>query len=388
MNKRIKSILIVPTLMLAACSSVDVVNVKQAQELKDYGLVYNLPKTVIRISVEAEKTVFVKGPYADYAEKLLGINKVLTADKIEWSLSGFRIESHPEPDGDRYYLIRSRGKTAIENLSLSPEGFLVGINVQNRFSGKDNETGDALSHGPATDLQFTDLSVKNNFKEVKKTTYKEVKTDSTYKKIPVYHSSNERKTLEEKAEEAANFLVKLRKRRFKLLAGMSDRDPPEGEAINTMITELDKTEEEYVALFTGKKRSEKITRQFTFTPSDILEGKKIVLFRFSKEEGIITQDDTKGRPVAIEVTKAGNTGQIVQMIQNQEKLKEIKKGLYYRVPDNAVVRILDDATVLASKQIPVAQFGAVNVLPAKTFKKEGLVIEFYTEYGSIRSINK
>jgi hypothetical protein len=54
------------------------------------------------------------------------------------------------------------------------------------------------------------------------------------------------KSLEEKAEEAAAFIYKLRKRRFKLLVGQ-EQPVPDGNALDISIRELDELEKEYLS---------------------------------------------------------------------------------------------------------------------------------------------
>ena len=68
--------------LIAVCSATSVAQSTQkltAGKHNEYGLIYSLPVTHVRITVEAEKTVLKAGPFFNYAKKYLGVDNVVVA---------------------------------------------------------------------------------------------------------------------------------------------------------------------------------------------------------------------------------------------------------------------------------------------------------------------
>lgn len=381
MKKIGKILTISVSIIIAAstgCSHINVQSVKDVKEPSDYGIVYSLPANGLQISVIAEKTVHVKGPYSEFSEKFLGVHNIEILDKTEWKIENIRIQPFVYADTSATYLIESKGENALANISLTPEGFLCSINadcVQHESQEEVTNFSNQYSGN-----EFTDLSVKNYFKEVKKTSYREVKTDSTYKKIPEYHSMNERKSKEEKAEEAANFIFKLRKRKFKLMAGLSDITPP-ANGIDAMINELKELEASYVQLFTGYKYSEKIVRNFNYYPSP--GNSEEELFWFSKSNGVSDKKTDNSTPVKIMLSTISKPS---APDFSGESMKKKAKGLYYRTPALVNISIYDKDRTITSDKMLIAQFGNISILPVSVLKEEDAVLIFNPFYGSLTQI--
>ena len=89
------------------------------------GITYSLPRTGIRIYVKAVKEEFQPGPYAAYAEQLLGIQDVRTKPSVKWSIEDVKMETFSEPDPEEVH--KAMGEAAFL-VSLTPDGCLAGIN--------------------------------------------------------------------------------------------------------------------------------------------------------------------------------------------------------------------------------------------------------------------
>jgi hypothetical protein len=177
-------------------------------------------------------------------------------------------------------------------------------------------------------------------------------TDSTIIKVPVYKKQSQPKTTEEFAREAANELIKTRKRRLKILRGEYDFHP-DGEALKVMSALLSKQEAHYLALFIGTKQTEKKVYSFSIVPQSDNLSKDFGYF--SENKGI--QENGNGLPITIQLTKeqsVTNTGIVPDKAKNQ---------LYLRIPVQTNISVKLKNEVIASKVIPVYQFGNIQVLP-------------------------
>jgi len=328
--------------------------------IKQGSVIYALPKTTLKIDVEVRKTIYRKGPYQTYAEKYLGIKEGITEDKEEWSISNIEFNSYEEIDPEHYYVIEADGIFESNVLALSREGLIL---FANPVSYRELPTNVNLLPTKYEGVVFTDLSVKRNLKEVKDTMYRVVETDTAIIRIPFLHKEIVQKSLEEKAEEAANYIIKIRKRRFKLMSGQYDVFP-EGIALEFAVKELYKLEDEYMALFLGKTYSEVQHCTFEFVPEMNVADRASILFRFSPQKGILPENDLTGRPITIEAARTGKTDPLEPIVMEQGSEEQNIAKLYYRVPDLARVQITDEKNVLAKKKFLIYQFGKVLQLPS------------------------
>src|SRR3972149_2962472 len=229
-------------ILTISCKTVETVQqaypLNEAEKLNYAGTVYALPKTSILTKVEVTKHSFVKGPYHEYAKEFLGITGVRNADFTKYIISGVEINPLQNPDAQYYYIALENKELTGYLSTLKTKGIILEIPDHNSFAIKnDPHQKNTLPDKPL----YTDLSVKRNFREVYDTVYKTIIRDTVYKRIPVIETGMESKSIEQKAEEAANFIIKLRKRRFKLLTGQYDFYP-EGEALKFAKKELDSLE--------------------------------------------------------------------------------------------------------------------------------------------------
>ncbi len=110
-----------------------------ADPAKD-GIIYSLPRNVLRIEIDVVKKEEFKGPYSQYSTRLLGLTDVIQENTISFSLGDVRISSYAEPDPRLTYFIdlgNKSKKAASMLLALSDEGYITGFSeVQNADQGK------------------------------------------------------------------------------------------------------------------------------------------------------------------------------------------------------------------------------------------------------------
>ncbi len=320
---------------------------------------YALPVSKFAVTVSFKQEMYIPGPYYMYAKKYLGISDVITHSYNRWSITDINLTHYTEADPDYLFNIRGNAGSLFfqkieelcrNNLILLPADFATRQIFQN-ITGEINRN----------DTIFTDLSVKRNFEIKKGMSVSDVLPDSSY--ISPASSKVEFKSLEQKAEEAANFIIKIRKRRFKLIAGQYDY-MPDGEALGKAVEELNRTEEEYLSLFTGKTITTTLIRTFHFTPRDYDQSNKVILFRFSENAGILRDNVPGGKPFIIEAEDMNITKGIEL---NKINLETVQNKVYYRIPDQAVLRIYLGEQLLHEAKYPVCQFGTLvsTQLPVK-----------------------
>jgi len=239
-----KSIFVISLIaLLSSCGSTNMMQVtKLGSEPQEYiqRAISVLPQTVLSVKVEFEKETYIPGPYRLYTEKFLGLKDFIAEPGFSYRILNVDVQSFTEPDPEEFHSLNLiEGKMDWDQyLRLSKYGFIL-----DPSSNESQELSMEESGNFAETPFFTDMSVKRNLTEVTDTLYKTIISDSAYVRVPVLRKQREAKTIEQKAEEAANFIIKIRKRRFKLLAGQYDVFP-EGRALAISVEELDKLEKE------------------------------------------------------------------------------------------------------------------------------------------------
>lgn len=332
------------------------------------GITYSLPRTGIRVKVTATRTDFVAGPYALYAESLLGIQKAGLQSRVTWNIDDIELGTFAEPDPDQRY---QSGNLSAALLQLTPDGCLAAINAPEQPTlGQELVSNTFVLPAPKEIPAFTRLT--NNAE------------------------LTGRAPLEQRATAAAVAILKARQSRLDIVTGMLDEFHPDGEAYEQSLEELRHIEKSNLKLFTGITEHTTYTFYYDFIPA-AAGAKGEVIFRFDESLGFLPKTDFSGKPVMIDVEPvstvapgpatslsapaAGNTS------GGNTAVSPSGSNLYCRQPAPAEVRITRELTPIATGRLPIAQLGAVTPVP------EGLLngnyaILFWPETGAIKSVTK
>jgi len=387
------SLLIFITLILFSCNStkIYVQNIKNA-ELKSSGIVYSLPKTVIVVELELSTVTKFRGPFCNYAEKYLGGAKdVIMQDEIIKQVSGINITSYAIPDTNLIFKVNYAENSGVYNINLCKNGLLAGINLTEFYPdySETSNTESFINTDFKKAFSYSNYSLVPVLETKYDTLYKEVFVDSAYVKVPVVHKKLVNKSEETQAKELADQIFLLRDDKNALLKGENDGNIfPDGQALQVMLNELTKVENDYMSLFAGKIEESTRTYKFEFYPQTKDTIQEVELFRLSQKYGILPVGDFNGKPVTIRITPE-NFSKPVEKYSASKKNAGLNttNSFVYRIPDQANVEILINSSPIARNNIQIAQYGSLNTIPAEIFKQD-TQIEFFSEYGSIKSIKK
>lgn len=350
-------------LLTASCATqrsapikVNVVKTSSLTNATTGAVVYHLPQTVLRVEVEVEKAIMKAGPFYRYSERLLNISDVVMEDGEEWRIKSLKVIPIGRTNYSQSYAIQMTGPGSAQNVLLNNEGVLCGINLP------ENSCTDVPSakYEHAQELQSADV----NFNGVPKLE-KLLKQTSTAAM----------------AEEAANYIYKIRKRRSKIFSANYAVLPPDGLSLELTKAEMDSLESEFIELFTGKKEVMTIKRVFEYVP-DRVNPESSVLFRFSTKSGIVDRMDLSGAPIYIEVKNL-----VTPELPNQETKKEDNtNGLYYCNPGKAAVRLVDRNILMFEEELDIAQFGQILSMPAALLGRKQVQIELSPVTGAVKKI--
>ncbi|MDR2910350.1 MAG: DUF4831 family protein [Bacteroidales bacterium] len=333
------------------------------------GITYALPRTGIRLKVNIVKETFEPGPYAPYAEQLLGITGAKTRSSARWYIKDVAIETFSEPDPDHVY--RAVGNASFL-LNLTNSGVLAGINTNNTVNGKTAViTNNLISNQISEDVfQFSSFNYTPMYEQ----------GDSTNNYQPI------RVNINQKAAEAATRVLNSRLARYEMVAGLFDEFHPDGNAYKESLKELEKIETNYLSLFTGHTTFKEEIFSFDYIPGASSERGDVV-FRISDENGVVPASDLSGKPVMLKIDPDKILSEKYTDTARPENTSAGTSGIYYRMPGVATINVIYELKTLATARTTITQFGEVAPVPEE-FILGNYGLEFHTETGAIKSFFK
>ena len=320
---------------------------------RDGSIVYGLPRTVFTVVADMQRTIEKPGPYAAYAEDLLGLSDVIKAESESWSIEGVTVKNHDEVDPSELYVISSTTLFQTNVLALKKEGLILDLNPEMYRS--DYRAGGA-GH---TDEQrlAADLGSDEYYRMQRDTAYRRMNIDSSFVRIPYVVEKKKKLPLDQLAEKAARRLMELRDGKHLILTGEATVFPQSDAAIN----EINRLEQAYTELFTGKTITETFTFSYDLIPQKAMAGKPTVLFQFSDQTGPLKDLAGAGKAVTVEFTPEKKTKDLVTTGKKSDSKYD---KIFYRVPDVVSVKISMGSEKLFESRKLIYQFGEVVQLPA------------------------
>jgi hypothetical protein len=327
--------------------------------LKDGSLVYGLPLTVFDIEVDVERRIEKPGPYVKYAGDLLGIKDVISQDKEIWSITGIRVNSSVELDPSEFFVIESNTLFQTNVLSLRQAGLILDLNpdIYERTIGT-RSGKKSIKSQPG----FMDMGADEYYVNQSDTAFRLVKLDTAFIKIPYLVERKKQLTIDQLAEKAAKTLLELRDGKHLILTGEANVFPQDKSAID----EMNRLENEYLALFAGKTWTEVKTFLYTIVPQKDMSGKPVNLLRFSRQAGPSDAAGKTGTAVAVlmmPVQKEKDLTFIARPATENSAVQKFDK-LFYRMPEVVTLSIkMGEENLYTSRKL-IYQFGKVIQLPA------------------------
>ncbi len=359
-----------------------------AVPLSREGIIYSLPRTVVRIEVTIERTENYKGPYADFANRYLGLKNVIASNSIDYRISGINISTYPEPDPEQYYFIEFGEKSSREAgddmLALSSTGVFLGVlpeigdsaEALLRMTKSEESLADPDKDAFGELFRYSaDMSV---FEKID-TIIRKINIDTMTIERQVLKRTMVEKTPEQKAREAADFISKIKENRFNLISGFQEVSYNK-ETLEYMDVQLKSMEKEYLKLFTGISVRKVLHYTYKYIPTSNQINTEIPVFKFSRSRGIVGLDDASGKVITIRVQRVGNTNKVAGYLNKVIKEPKVR-GFYYRIPELARITVKVDEDTQEETQCTVSQLGVVSNLPAGRWK-----VQFYKETGGIRGL--
>lgn len=341
---------------------------------------YCLPKVMYRVEVTLECKKYIPGPYQDYAEKELGMKPEILQPKEQWKIDGIDIRPQYVPDEKAVYSVSATGDYVPVMLNLTAEGFLAGVTGAKEavFNEEVLMEFEADPHQELSRIDIMKLNTYNHLKEVLDTNYTYQEIDGVMKKIwdPIVRYAP--KTEADNVKEAVSEIFRIRSERVKLLG--AENNVPDGKSLELLLKEFDQMEQNYLSLFMGKEETCRIKRVFECMPEKADEP--FVAFRFTEENGIVEAKNVSASAYFLKIADA------VVAASTPVNGDAAGSAIFYRVPAVGELQVLKGKEILMRFRAIVPQLGEVKKFPVDVISNEGLSLEFYPRFGSLKSINR
>jgi hypothetical protein len=352
------------------------------------GVFYNLPQNYLIIDVVVEETAFFAGPYAEYSYKYLGIDKVVKSDKSEYKIKSIQVQTATQPDPAQSYFVEIPPKSSSKDtrsilLSLDQAGIInAGSQSQTQIDytamGNKKYTH-TVSGGDINKDDLFNYVLRPGMMEITDTIIKVITIDTTFIQDIRYEKRFVDMSIEQQAANAKEKIDMLRKERHKLLTGYQEI-AYEGEAIRFMHNQLKEQEDEYMAMFTGKKINRTHSYRFYYTPKQEDINSNVPVFKFSKFNGL--SEKGNGEYVFIKFESNNITENIASSALKVESSNTGQHGFYYRIPEYADISLIYKGEKMSTDKFIIPQFGVVSYIPFGNDIK----FELHPETGTIKSL--
>lgn len=364
--------------VLASCKHFEVLPAGDVKNAADKnGFFYFLPRTGVVVDITVEKTDKVKGPFASYAPKYLGISNVVSENTTTFEISDIKISAVEEPDPEKIFFVSfpEKKKGLQMKFDLTPSGILRGLNGPGdsllNFSEKSNlsnhEEEDAATYDPSKYFATKNIIEKTD------TTYEKIILDTMTITKQILTKNLVEKSMEAKAKDVSDYLAMIAENKMNLISGYQEIGYTR-ESLDLMIRELDQLRDDYMALFIGHENKQKLHYRFTFLPESTPKNTRIFLFNFSREKGVNTNPESKtttAKSYFLELMPSLTVSRVDNLLQKQKS--EMKhKGIYYNLPEKTKIMVVEDSEGMVAFEttVYISQFGKVAFLPLNIRKME------------------
>ena len=356
-------IIVVALLMAVGYTNAQVVRENEA------AVVYYMPKTELVITIDYDVVTQTPGVFYQYAERYLGAEDIIRENNTNCQLRTVSIATESSADTNRAYKVTAQKGMNTQLVTLSEDGRLVGY---------------ACSSLEARGERREAIGERREARGERQEARGERRETRGEELMPLLEEQFMAGSVAKMAEGAAKQIYRIRETRLNILAGDVEHVPADGKAMELVLNELEKQEQELVALFVGTTKVTRHTHTVRYTPEESVENE--VVCRLSAHNGIVDKQDLSGEPLYLSLEAKKQT--LLPGVY-YDKNAPVLSQIYYNLPGEAQVALSFKGKKVAEQNVTVAQYGVAIPLVQDLFTtKPTPIIKINKETGNILSIEK
>ena len=312
------------------------------------GVTYFLPKTAFRIHLLVEKTTYRPGPFARYASRYLHRSGISQEEETDYKVVRCEVTQLGVRDTSKCFSMKLKGgKSDMADFRFSDDGVLLAVNDE-PIAMKEHPAFKPAPRPQAIDpYQFLGADV---------------------------HAASSTAKM---AELTVAQMEDLQEHRQQLITGEADDMPQDDRQLQRMLSEIDRQQQALMSLFIGTVQRDTVEHQLTICPDK--EVQREVLFRLSRQLGLVDKDDLSGIPYYISIEDPYKTDEEKYPLAENKK----NEGLYVNVPGRIVLSVYREEHLLAAFEVSAAQFGFVELRDGQIFKRYVTHMQLHPATGAI-----
>ena len=322
------------------------------------GVSYFLPRTALRMVVTVEKTVVTPGEFHMYAFKYMRMQDVPVQPSTTWEVKDVKLMPYGVPDKNKAYSLKLNKRTIAPLVSLTSDGILLGI----------NNTVEETVLPPLPQSRILEEGIQPN--EARKYMTREMLQAGSSAKM---------------AQLVAQEIYDIRESHDALVRGEADNTPKDGLQLKLMLESLERQHRALSSTFVGSKEVSEMFYVIDIVPAE--ETDKLLLFRFSKWNGLVDSDDMSGAPYYISLKRNAELPETTFDPAVFNKKGKLQRAVYYNVPLRTMVKVFNAEHTFTELEVPIAQFGCEEILSNVLFDKNtDTQVTFFQHTGGIKEI--
>ena len=355
---RVKSYILTLLLIISSCASAQKTVRVNAVKANDYGVVYSLPVTSFEVTLTIKKSTYQRGDFYTFAQRYLAIDNPVIENSVVYSLEDINVVNRGIPDKNNSYMVAFRPKSVEPFVFLREDGLIVSINAEPESEVRADliiPAGVSGSENPRRYLSQETLMAGSTAKQ---------------------------------AELVARQIFDLRRSRSDILSGEAESMPPDGNAYNVVMSEIDRQEKALTELFAGSLETEYFTKTVVVVPEQNNIDRQVIA-RFSEKLGVVDVDNLAGEPIYLSLTnKTPKVDMQLSAKELQRLESKLSEGIVYNIPAKADLVIEFKNRVAKNMEVDVVQFGTKDVLVRRMFdnNKQPIKVFFYPELGAVKQV--
>lgn len=355
---RVKSYILTLLLVISSCASAQKTVRVNAVKANDYGVVYSLPVTSFEVTLTIKKSTYQRGDFYTFAQRYLAIDNPVIENRVVYSLEDINVVNRGIPDKNNSYMVAFRPKSVEPFVFLREDGLIVSINAEPESEVRADliiPAGVSGSENPRRYLSQETLMAGSTAKQ---------------------------------AELVARQIFDLRRSRSDILSGEAESMPPDGNAYNVVMSEIDRQEKALTELFAGSLETEYFTKTVVVVPEQNNIDRQVIA-RFSEKLGVVDVDNLAGEPIYLSLTnKTPKVDMQLSAKELQRLESKLSEGIVYNIPAKADLVIEFKNRVAKNMEVDVVQFGTKDVLVRRMFdnNKQPIKVFFYPELGAVKQV--
>ncbi|HMM10837.1 MAG TPA: DUF4831 family protein [Bacteroidales bacterium] len=321
------------------------------------GFFYALPRTVFKINVIIEKNERLKGPYAEFAQRMLGVDDAIKQDETVYAIKDIIVSTISEPDPKALFFVEFDDRTSRDTRSLIFEllnnGVILSMDDAVAARPQIAEKVETTLVNAPSQKHFRYFAEHSLFQRVD-TIVRRITIDTTVIRRNILQSAWVDRNPEQKARAAAEMIQKIRESRFNLISGFQEVNFSQ---IAYMDRQMQKLEEEYLSLFLGNEVRSLYEQVVYFVPEQEAKGFQ-TFARFSEQNGLI-ESGNRGEPLQLVIEPSGLTREL----SSSTPKNRLTGALYHRIPEHAEVSVLYKGKIYQRQRLSINQLGSIAVAP-------------------------